>query len=385
MRIAIIQETFHPIVSGSGKRVYEISRRLVKRGHEVYVYTTNQNGIHSELETIDGINVRRIKVSNFITKDNFRIPNRVMTFVKNAFKLILKEYAFDVLEVSNSPLIPTYLSYIFRKKSYKIVNVTLHECWLNSWLKWFKNPFISIPCFYLEYISYYIPDSIISVSHFTARKLTRYMPFLKDKITIIPNGISSDVLKLYNGDINTREEYSIICISRLFTYKKISDLIYAFRKLQLEYPKSSLYIVGTGPEYNKLINLCKSLNLNKVFFLGLMEYHTLVETLRSKYVMVLPSIREGFSIVTLESMAVGTPVIARNSNDSAIHEHITHGENGFLANNIDEMVFYIKLLFENKKLWRYISLNAYNYAKKFSWDKVAIEYENTIERVLNGK
>ena len=55
--------------------------------------------------------------------------------------------------------------------------------------------------------------------------------------------------------------------------------------------------------------------------------------MKSAKVFCLPSVREGFSIVTLESLACGTPVITINSAANAAKKLISDWVNGSIASN----------------------------------------------------
>jgi D-inositol-3-phosphate glycosyltransferase len=63
-------------------------------------------------------------------------------------------------------------------------------------------------------------------------------------------------------------------------------------------------------------------------FVGDVAHDEVLRRMRNAYVTVVPSISESFGWVNIESMAVGTPVVASNVDGPA--EILRDGEDGFL-------------------------------------------------------
>jgi glycosyltransferase involved in cell wall biosynthesis len=76
-------------------------------------------------------------------------------------------------------------------------------------------------------------------------------------------------------------------------------------------PQLRLKILGSGPELPNLQRIIKELNLNNVDFLGHVEGNEKWKLWKNALATVIPSVcYETFSLVTLESMALGIPIIA---------------------------------------------------------------------------
>jgi len=86
---------------------------------------------------------------------------------------------------------------------------------------------------------------------------------------------------------------------------------------------------------------------------------------------------EPFGLVAVESMATGTPVVARRA--GACTETVTHGETGFIVDDVDEAVLAVA---------RISGLNRSDLAaearRRFSVERMVDEYEAAYERVLVG-
>ena len=59
MRITQVSAFYDPFSGGSENYCRQLSRRLVKRGHEVTVLTSRIDKASKEIEEIDGVTVRR--------------------------------------------------------------------------------------------------------------------------------------------------------------------------------------------------------------------------------------------------------------------------------------------------------------------------------------
>jgi glycosyltransferase involved in cell wall biosynthesis len=86
---------------------------------------------------------------------------------------------------------------------------------------------------------------------------------------------------------------------------------------------------------------------------------------------VFPSQYEGFGIPVLESMICGCPVVL--GNHSSFPEVAGDAGVYFELNNSDDLVEKINTLIKNKSVREYFSKKGIEQAKKFSWEKAALE------------
>lgn len=105
--------------------------------------------------------------------------------------------------------------------------------------------------------------------------------------------------------INPTEKYFLI-VSRLVSHKKIDLAIKACHKLN-----QKLYIVGTGRDKNKLINLIDSLNNSNIKLLGKVDNNKLLNLYQNCQALICPQL-EDFGLTPLEAQACGKPIIAYN-------------------------------------------------------------------------
>jgi glycosyltransferase involved in cell wall biosynthesis len=93
-------------------------------------------------------------------------------------------------------------------------------------------------------------------------------------------------------------------------------------------PQSKILIVGDGPLRERLEALSKKLGVrDNVIFAGFRS--DIKEILSAVDLLVIPSLLEGFPMVTLEAMAMAKPIVATNID--GITEQIRDGVDGILV------------------------------------------------------
>lgn len=185
------------------------------------------------------------------------------------------------------------------------------------------------------------------------------------KVDMIPNGVD---LEKFNPRVKPKKinlaKPIILCASALAPSKRIDLTIRAVEKLK----KASLLVLGDGDLRDELKNLGAKLLKNR-FLLIRVEHEEMPVYYRAADLFTMVSVPwEAFGIVYVEAMASGLPVVATDT--EARREII--GKAGLFVNpeNINEY---------SKNLERALKTNFGNkprlQAQKFSWDKIASQYE----------
>ena len=155
--------------------------------------------------------------------------------------------------------------------------------------------------------------------------------------------------------------FNVVCVASI-QKRKGQDLIFSsIKKIVNSMPDIHFHIVGKEkkPESEEMI-ACIPQNYMKYFtFHGSKE--NALEYMRASDAMILPSRSEAFPRVTLESIAVGTPVIISDVDGNT--EQIIHNKTGkiFPNEDFDKMIDCIKELYDNKELGPKFSDEAFNY------------------------
>ncbi|MEM3714300.1 MAG: glycosyltransferase family 4 protein, partial [Nitrososphaeria archaeon] len=170
--------------------------------------------------------------------------------------------------------------------------------------------------------------------------------------------------------------------------KKVENLLLAFKKVIAKVPDAELYIVGSGPqEEGKLKNLAKELDLtSKVFFTGYVAEEEKIRLMKKAWILVQPSIAEGFGLVLVEANACKTPVIAVDSGGP--REVIREGRTGFLIqpNNIKQLAEkIIEILGDKNRVLKMGEEGRKVVEENYTWEKVAEKVEKIILEYLKQK
>jgi glycosyltransferase involved in cell wall biosynthesis len=150
-----------------------------------------------------------------------------------------------------------------------------------------------------------------------------------DRIEVLPNPVEAphalearDTLRRRHG----LDGPTLVFAGRLSVQKAVDVALTALTRVS----DVDLVLAGDGPDAEKLRVLARELGLDgRARFLGPQPRETVFELLRAADAVVLSSKWENFPHVLVESLAVGTPVIATDT--GGVGEIVRDGENGVLV------------------------------------------------------
>lgn len=180
-------------------------------------------------------------------------------------------------------------------------------------------------------------------------------------------------------DINIPTDY-IVSISRLNNaVKQIDKLIYSYKKSNLREKATKLVILGEGEDKNTLQALIEKENLSEdVLLIGFKENPYPI--LKNAKFLVLSSKFEGFPMVLLESLKLGTPVVSFDCT-SGPNEIIINKENGLLVEdqNFDAFVEAISEFSSNESLYNRCKTNAKISVERFNNTSIMEQWEDILQ------
>ena len=406
MKILMLTWEYPPrIVGGIARVVNDLSKRLIKDGHEVTVVTYKEgNAPYYELDK--GVKVYR--VDNFmINANNFIdwIMQLNFNMVAKASEIMQKEGAFDVIHAHD--WLVAYAAKTL-KNSYDIPLIsTIHatEAGRNSGIRDEQQKYINDTEWMLTYES----TEVIVNSNYMKGELQRLFGLPFEKINVVPNGVN---ILNYSGierDYDFRRRYAmdnekiILFMGRLVYEKGIQHLIAAMPKILNGYHDAKLVVAGKGGMIDELRAQANALGLGeKVYFAGYVNGKDVGKLYKAADVAVFPSTYEPFGIVALEAMLAEVPVVV--SDIGGLNEIVQHRENGMKcyagnANSIADSI--LELLYDpqlsanvvkkakakvrNEYSWNKIAQNTHYIYMKAICEKVADKQRKEMEQVNSGK
>ena len=336
MKILQVVNAFYPAFAYGGpvRVAYELSRRLVQRGHDVTVFTTDTVNANTRQKAkyleIDGVKVFYFRnISNTLAWRRYFFPPTMIFQLKTQIK------TFDIIHIHGTRYFSSILVHHYAKK-YGIPYVlqphgslprTIEKQVLKKLYDWVWGYKI------LKDASKVIAVSETEVGHCTKLGVS------KDRIEIIPNGINLTEYTNLPERGSFRRKYSIrdeekivLYVGRLNKTKNIDLLIKAFADLSNELDNIRLVLVGPDDRYiSELEKNIQSLKLNdKILFTGFVSNDEKIAAYIDADIFVNPRADEIFGLVFLEANACGTPVVCSKGCGIA---NIIDGKTGFAVHN----------------------------------------------------
>ncbi|MBN1104911.1 MAG: glycosyltransferase [Deltaproteobacteria bacterium] len=198
-----------------------------------------------------------------------------------------------------------------------------------------------------------------------------------------PKGDEMDRLKIREALHIDEEAMLIGAVGRLVWQKGFEFLIRSVPEILMVSPNAKILLIGDGPLGPKLKSMCESMKLQgKVLFAGFRrDIRSLLSTMD---IVVIPSIKEGFPMITLEAMAMARPIVATRID--GIVEQIDDGLNGILVppEEVDALSSAIIRLLKDNYLARKMGEAAREkVVSRFSIDEMVSKTEGVYMDLLN--
>jgi glycosyltransferase involved in cell wall biosynthesis len=390
-KIAIVTERIFPFYNGGSEKAISDYAHMLSKNYSVTVFTSLDE--NSNKENSEDLIYERIapKFKNNNSKGNHSVIGILF------FSLFL---VWNERKVSNFDLVLLDSIHYFyprifldgiRRKKQRIATI-FYEAW-HDYRKSENFPSIlslSLPILIRRLLKY--SDLVVSVSEPTTNSLVNNYQVKTTKLRTIPLSIDTDYIhgKFMITPVEHREN-DIVFTGRLAEIKRIDDLITAIHMLVEEYPKYRnirVIIIGDGPQKSVLKKKILEYHLTDNFTMpGYVDEDKKYVMLDSSKIFLLPSEREGFSIATLEAMALGcVPIVSKPHYDEVfgVSHFVKDHENGLYydVGNIEQLASLIKELLENSELLQRLSENALECSKQFSRAIMQNRIEDAIGELL---
>ena len=364
LKILILNHEFPPVGGGGSPITFELSRQLVRMGHQVDVVTMHYGDL-PRFETVEGINIYRTPAIR--KRANISHTHELATYLPGAlFKTLslAKQQKYDIIHchfiIPGGPLALTVskltkIPYIITAHGSDVPGYNPDRF---RFQHKFTKPVLKAVCRNAKMVtspSLYLKNLIL-------KNIGNY------EIKHIPNGIDLENFKL---DLTRPRENIILTTGRLLKRKGFQTLIRAVHDVELPF---EVHIAGDGPYRQQLEKLAEG-SKTKIIFHGWLEKASkdLLSLYERASIYVLVSAKENASVSLLEGMAAGCVVITTNV--SGCPE--TVGDAAFLIDfdDSDRLKEILIRLSTQKQLLKEYARKAYSrLTDNFLWDQIAADY-----------
>lgn len=396
MKILYLHQYYNnPSMSGS-TRSYEIARRMVEKGFDVNIITSNRN---TEFEknkkfTIEeGIKIHWINVNYSNHMSPFQ---RIFAFVKFAILAFLKAIKIkgDIVYASSTPLtisIPGILTS-------KILKIPFYFEVRDLWpeipiaMGYLKNPISKKLALMLEKYSYNNSKGIIALSEGMKYGISK-TGYPENKIIVIPNGSDISLFDHFKKNKNVlKKKFGFsekdILIVYPGTFGVVNNLSYVV-KLANKFKNESnikFVLVGDGKEKKKIIKESENLNIlgknihifDQIPKKSIPDLFCMADAIIST-ILPIEELENNSANKFFDALASGTCLIINHKGWQ--EDEIKKYNCGIkISENIDEAYQELKPILENKKTLDFMGLNGRKIAeKKYSRDLLTEKLINFIK------
>jgi glycosyltransferase involved in cell wall biosynthesis len=362
VRIAFLswRDTTHPDGGGSEVFVESVGRELARRGHEVTLLCARHPG-SAPREDLDGVRLRRV-------------GGRLTVYLWGLAWLVRHRSDVDVVvDVVNG--LPFASPLVRRHGVVALVHHVHAEQWriiypgIAGRIGWFVESRV-VPLLYRG-------RPFLTVSDSSARDLAR-IGIDAQAITVVRNGLDGVPDR---PAAPTSPTPRIVVLSRLVPHKRIEHAFEVVRRLAGEVPDLHLDVVGDGWWREELVAAASESGVgDRVTFHGHVDEARRDELVAAAWLMVMPSVKEGWCLAITESAAQGTPSVAY-AGAGGVTESIVDGETGLLVDDLDELTGAVRRLLTDHVTRERLAAGAHDRARTLTWEACAVRAESVIQQV----
>jgi glycosyltransferase involved in cell wall biosynthesis len=300
-RLKVLQVTpfFAPHVGGVETHVREVSERLLSRGVDVSVLTTDPTGKLPARDRVGLVPVQRMAA----------YPRGKDWLFAPALPAAIRSEAWDVVHVQSFHTLVAPLAMATAARAGIPFIVTFHGGGGSSRLRQ------SARSTQMRLLSPLMrrADALVAIADFEIREYGRLLSVPPGRFVKIPNGAD---LPTAEAPV-AAEGRLIVSVGRLERYKGHHLSVQALPHLLSSDPSVRLWLAGAGPEEQNLRRLAESLGVSDHVEIGMVDRSTLANRLVGSSLVVLLSEFESQPLAVLEAASLGVPALVADNSGMA--------------------------------------------------------------------
>jgi glycosyltransferase involved in cell wall biosynthesis len=323
--VCIVYDCLYPSTVGGAERWYRnVAERLAASGHDVTYLTLRQ--WEGAPPTVPGVRVLAVGPRmRLYVRGRRRVIPPLLFGLGVLAHLVRQGGRYDVVHTASFPYFPLIsASLVGRRRRFRLV-VDWHEVWTREYWREYFGVVGGRVGWVVQRICLGAPQTAFCFSRLHERRLRASG---LDDVTLLEGQ--------YAGGLETSRSVSgepvVVFAGRLIPEKQAPALVRAFIEARRRLPELRLEIYGDGPDRPEVLRLIAAEGLEEwASAPGFVESERVRKALRRALCLVLPSRREGYGLVVVESAAQGVPAVVVSGPDNAAAELIEEGVNGTLS------------------------------------------------------
>lgn len=352
------RDSTHPDGGGSEVYVEQVATHLVARGHTVTMLCARHPG-SARRESLGGVTV-------------VRTGGRLTVYLRGLAWLALHRHQVDVVvDVING--LPFGAPLVRRRGVVALVHHVHQRQWqiiypdYRGRIGWFVEhrvtPWLYRRCQHLT-VSDASREDLVGIG----------VP--RDQITVAHNGVATLPVNI------TRSATPRLCVlARLVPHKQIEHAFAVVEQLRVAHPDLHLDVVGDGWWREQLEDDVRHRGLSEsVTFHGRVDADLRDTILARAWVMLLPSVKEGWGLAIMEAAIQATPSVAY-ADAGGVAESVLDGVTGLLARDSADFCRCVERLLTDTNSRTRLGVAAQARAREFDWSSTT----DVVERVLQSR
>lgn len=350
MKVMLGTDTYAPDINGAARFTERLALGLAERGHEVHVVCPSEDST-SHAASSGPLSVHGIRSHRYPLHASLRICFPWQVFPET--KRLVREVAPDVVHLQSHWVIGRGLARAADHQGVGLVAtnhmmpenlvgyVPFPDPVLRAMVRWTWHDLGEV---------FGRAGVVTAPTPRAVSLLAKHTDFV-DPLAI-SCGIDAERYAAASAAATPGSVPTVLFVGRLDQEKRVEELLQACAGLPDDLPVR-VEIIGDGDRRLVLVNLAARLGLaRKVAFRGQVSEEDLLKAYGRADVFCMPGIAELQSLVTLEAMSAGKPIIAANA--MALPHLVHSGQNGWLyePGDIGELTFRLATLLGDEGLRR---------------------------------
>jgi glycosyltransferase involved in cell wall biosynthesis len=328
MRVCVVYDCLFPWTVGGAERWYRnLAERLAAEGHEV-TYLTRLQWDPKDPPDLPGIRVLAVSPDEALygPDGNRRIGEALRFGWGVLLHLARCGRRYDVVHTASFPYFSLLAAGLLRPLGGYGLTVDWFEVWSRRYWRTYLGPLLGAVGYVVQRVCALLPQRAYCFSRLHAKRLRTQG--LRSEPTVLEGA--------YTGDLTPPEpneaDNLVVFAGRFIAEKRVPAIVPAMRVARERVPGLRAVLFGDGPQRPEVLAAVEREGLRGAIEVpGFADAELVEATMRRGLCLLLPSSREGYGLVVVESASRGTPSIVVRGEDNAAVELVEDGVNGVVA------------------------------------------------------